>query len=273
VTGRLPLVVVQNNHVERLTGPLAKAARHAGIALHDVSSGEHAGDRPLPEGEWSPILVVGSILFTNQWARKRPELAKWIFWDDAKYDAAVWRETIGDAYLNAQGRETTVGELQSSLSGPMHVRPRSGVKMVGEKVRTESQTGQRSIPGIVVTPGELADLRIDPATPIWAAPPREIMAEVRVWMIGGRAAAASTYRVSGQPRYCTDDRIVRQACAEASRMHGVWHPGRHYVVDVALTPEGMKVIEYNPIHSSGWYAADPAGIMQAFFESERGEET
>ena len=55
-----PLLVVQNNHVVRLTEPVAKAALARGIAVHDVSSGDQVARRPLPPegGPWGPILLI-----------------------------------------------------------------------------------------------------------------------------------------------------------------------------------------------------------------------
>lgn len=267
---RKPLVVVQNNHVQHLTGPMALAARRQGVALHDVSSGDEARRHPLPIGDdhYGPILVMGSVLFVHQWARDEDALRPWVFWDDAQYDAAVWAERLGTAYLNADGFETTIGALQASSETAKHIRPRSGIKMIGDRVRTEDQTGQRSIQGLVVTPDTLRPLNIDPQTEIWASTPKEILGEVRVWMIAGQAVTASTYRLDGQHIRTTQHAFVSEAQTKAREYHDVWHPGRHYVVDLAMTDDGMKVVEYNPIHSSGWYAADPDAVLDAYMAAE-----
>lgn len=269
--GTTPLVIVQNNFVERLTAPVAKAAHRLGLALHDVSSGEPARLRPLPAegGPWGPILVMGSVLFVHQWARDEPALTPWVFWDDDQYDAVLWAERMGDRYLNADGCETTIAEFQASDSAPRHLRPRSGIKMIGEKVATEDQNGQESIQGLVASPKEIARRGIDPETRIWASTPKGIDGEVRVWMIDGRVATASTYRIHGEHDRRTEHPFVREARGVALDYHAVWHPGRHYVVDLAVTGEGMRVVEYNPIHSSGWYAADPADVIEAFMAAER----
>lgn len=264
-----PLVVAQNNFVQRLTGPLAERVREMGIALHDVSSGDMEGIPATPPGgPWGPILVVGSVLFVHQWARGDAELAKWVFWDDARYDAMLWARVLGDRFMNHRGHATTIGGFVASVSGAMHLRPRSGMKMVGERIRTESQTGLESVPGILATPSEIAARRIDADTPVWASPAVDIHAEIRVWMIAGRPEAASTYRVEGAHVRDSRHPLLSDAVAQAVETHAVWSPDRHYVVDMALTPEGWKVIEYNPIHSSGWYDADPGVVVEAFFGSE-----
>jgi hypothetical protein len=265
-----PLLVVQNNHVVRLTEPVTKAAHERGIAVHDVSSGEQVARRPLPleGGPWGPILLIGSSLFPTQWLDARPDMARWVHRDETMFDAALWAERMGGRMLNAGGHATTIADFASSVGPAMHVRPRDGMKLVGEKVRTESQAGSMSVPGIVVTPAQVTALGIDPATPIWASPVREIRAEVRTWMIGGRAVAGSTYRIDGEHARHGDHAFVREAALAAVEDHGRWSPDRHYVVDHALTDDGWLIVEYNPIHSSGWYDADPGAVLEAFMVAE-----
>lgn len=265
-----PLLVVQNNHVVRLTEPAAKAALARGIAVHDVSSGEQVARRPLPAlgGPWGPILLIGSSLFPTQWLDAVPEMARWIHRDEAMFDAALWAERMGRRMLNADGGATTIAAFAASGGPAMHMRPRDGMKLVGEKVRTESQAGPMSIPGIVVAPSEVLALGIDPTTPIWTSPVRDIRAEVRTWMIGGQAVAGSTYRIDGAHERRADHPFVEDAARTAEADHARWSPARHYVVDHALKDDGWMVIEYNPIHSSGWYDADPGVVLDAFMTAE-----
>ncbi len=263
-----PLVVAQNNFVERLTGPLAERVREMGIALHDVSSGDMTDASATPPGDWGPILVVGSVLFVHQWAREDPVLSRWMFWDDARYDALLWARWQGSAYMNHDGRPDTIGGFVRSDDDAMHLRPRSGIKMVGRVVSSESKAGYESVSGIVDTPDGIEARGIDHDTAVWVSSPKEILAEVRVWMIGGRVAAASTYRLEGRPHRSTGHPLVAEAMKAAEGWHRTWHPDRHYVVDAGLTDEGWRIVEYNPIHSSGWYAADPGAVVEAFFDSE-----
>jgi hypothetical protein len=269
-----PLLVAQNNYqrVSRITGRAAQAAHALGIAVHDLSSDADMTGRPAlpPEGPWGPVLVMGSVAFVDQWARREPDLARWVFWDDARYDAAAWAQAMGDRYLNSGGRPTTVGEFVSSDLPAMHVRPRSGVKLIGDVVRDENTAGRRGLQGAVFAPAELGARNVDPTLPIWISPPRDIALEMRIWMIDGEAACWSTYRVEGRPEYLTDHPRTQDALATAAQLHDVYRPDRHYVIDLALCSDGtFRLVEYNPIHSSGWYAADPEHMLRAYFEAER----
>ena len=52
-------------------------------------------------------------------------------------------------------------------------------------------------------------------------------------------------------------RDVKQEIVEyAQRMVDVWQPAKAFVIDVAETNEGLKVIEINNINSAGFYEAD-----------------
>lgn len=268
-----PLVVVQNNFVNKLTDPVARAVHLLDLKLWDVSSGEQAGKYPLPRvGEWSPILVFGSILFVEQWFENRPDLRKWGFWETSQFDAQLWAEKLGYVFLNADGYATTVGKFQTSDSLACHIRPRSEMKLVGDRVRTEDATGQRSVPGAVVTPEQVRILNIDPDTDIWVSPTKRIDAEIRIWIIGGKIATSSMYRYLGQMAHF-EGLVVEAAEQCALAYHDIWHPAVHYVVDLALREDGSyQIIEYNPIHSSGWYAADPIDVIRAFFDYEKTKE-
>ena len=268
-----PLLVAQNNYqrVSRITGRAALAAHALGIAVHDLSSDADMTGRPaLPAGgPWGPILVMGSVAFVDQWARREPDLSRWIFWNDARYDASLWARELGSRYLNASGRPTTIGEFVASDLPAMHVRPRSGVKIIGDVVPDENTAGRRGLQGAMFTPAALEARNADPSTPVWISPPRHIELEMRIWMIAGRPACWSTYRVDGRPEYQVDSEWTRDAVLAAVRAHDVFQPDRHYVVDLALCNDHVfRVIEYNPIHSSGWYGADPEHMLAAFFEAE-----
>lgn len=269
----LPLIVVQNNHerVSRITGRAARAAHDIGVAVHDLSSDGGMASRPAlpPGGPWGPILVMGSVAFVDQWARRDPDLAHWVFWDDARYDAAAWADALGDRYLNSGGTATTVGLFCASGLSAMHVRPRSGVKLIGDVIPDENTAGRRGLQGAVFTPAALAARNVDTTLPIWISPPCDILLEMRIWMIGGKPACWSTYRVDGRPVYLTDHLRTADALATALALHRVYRPDRHYVVDLALCGDGaFRLVEYNPIHSSGWYGADPELMLRAFLNAE-----
>jgi hypothetical protein len=259
-----PLVVVQNNLVVRLTGPLALAARERGIALHDISSVEDmSGVPPFPAGmnvpgAVGPVLVYGSIGFVHNWAKNHPELSRWVFWSDDAASADTWRENLGDLYLNGDGWETTIGEVLAHEIAPRHYRP---------------MTTTKSIVGSVMTPDELRKIafekEIDTEFRLWSSAPKTIDMEVRVFIIDGKVAGYSVYRLDGAFNYDNTNPKVIDALIAAGLIAVVYSPARHFVCDVGLVDGEWKLIEFNPLHSSGWYGTDVGAVLDAYFTAEQ----
>jgi hypothetical protein len=45
-----------------------------------------------------------------------------------------------------------------------------------------------------------------------------------------------------------------------------WFPDEYYTADVALTPEGWKLVELNSLASAGWYDIDPSPVITSMLE-------
>lgn len=259
-----PLIVVQNNLVTRLTGPVAEAGHKRGIAIHDISSvDDMSGVPPFPAGmnnsdEVGPVLVYGSIGFVHNWAKHHPDLSRWVFWSDEAASAETWRLRLGDLYMNADGWATVVGEAVAHENSPRHYRP---------------MTTTKSIVGSVLTPTELCEIavrkEIDFGFAIWSSAPKKIDMEVRVFMIDGKVAGHSVYRLHGEFNYNNTHPAITDALVAAVLIAGVYSPARHFVCDVGLVDGEWKLIEFNPIHSSGWYGTDTGAVVDAYFKAEQ----
>jgi len=49
-------------------------------------------------------------------------------------------------------------------------------------------------------------------------------------------------------------------------MVDMWQPADAFVLDIALTHNGYKVLEVNCLNSAGFYAADVSKLVQAIME-------
>lgn len=95
---------------------------------------------------------------------------------------------------------------------------------------------------------------IDADTRIMFAPLKEIYAEYRLFVIDGKIVTGSLYKVRNQVIYSSvmDEYVIDYA----KEMISQWEPDRAFVMDVAITSEGNKIVEINNINSSGFYACD-----------------
>lgn len=84
--------------------------------------------------------------------------------------------------------------------------------------------------------------------------PKEIDAEFRFFVVDGKVVTYSMYK-SGSTVYYSG-RVDEYIVEFAQSMVDLYQPDRAFVIDIAITPDGLKVIEVNSINSSGLYDID-----------------
>lgn len=96
------------------------------------------------------------------------------------------------------------------------------------------------------------------------APVKKIYREYRFFIVDGKVITGSQYRVG--------TRVFSTECHEkdvikfAQKMVNLWAPDVGFVIDIALTPDGFKVIEINTLNASGFYACDMSKVVNALEE-------
>lgn len=256
----MKLIIVQNNLVEHLTGRVAQYGRDNGIAVHDFSSSDGT-PVPIPDGEWSSILLYGSVgMIIN--ARADPRLRQWVMMGDDFADCAVWASRLGHLFLNWDGIETTVAEAIKNPN-PRHYRPMIVSKKLVGSVLTGEELAQRAV-----------EKNLNPDYPVWSSPPLDISMEIRVFIVAGEIAGYSMYRRDGKPCFDNSDPRVEAGLAFADRVVAKgWMPSQTVVVDIALVDNRFwRIIEFNPLHSSGWYETDHGAVIDAFFAAHGGSD-
>ena len=109
---------------------------------------------------------------------------------------------------------------------------------------------------------ELVDIpMLNKDTVIAVASAKKIYSEFRMFIVNRKIVTASQYQLGGELITSTD--IDRRVYEFTYGMIQTWIPASAFVMDIADTPDGLKVIEINNINSSGFYAADPQKIITA----------
>jgi hypothetical protein len=91
--------------------------------------------------------------------------------------------------------------------------------------------------------------------------PVTIYSETRTWVVKGKVVTASEYK-RGNKSYqssTVEPRIIAFAQARANE----WSPNDAYCLDIADTPDGLKIVEVNCLNASGFYKADMAKLVAA----------
>ena len=249
-----PLFFVQNNHVRHLTIPVARFARAHGVCLEDRSSyvGFDPQDCGVDWAQFHPVLPYGSLQFLRK-LKETPSLAPYVHHDEERFSARTWSEQL-PCMLNADGRVVLAKDVPAVLDeAPAHVRPLQEDKAFTAKLCTTSQWQE-----LVLARNIREDLLC------WVSSAKDIFAEWRLWLVGGHIVGASRYREAGVLSLEQGAPADVQSLVKA--VAATWTPAPCVGVDVARTPLGLKVIEFNPIHGCGWYAADVDAVLQAWLQ-------
>lgn len=113
---------------------------------------------------------------------------------------------------------------------------------------------------------ELKDVKEEPFSPlhknteILIASAKNIYVEYRFFVIKGKVVTGSMYK-RGQRVYA-DPKVDQEVIDFAQKMVDKWQPAKAFVIDIADTEQGFKVIEINNLNSAGFYASNCQKIIE-----------
>mgnify|MGYP000441950005 CR=1 FL=1 len=93
------------------------------------------------------------------------------------------------------------------------------------------------------------------------APARAIYREYRLFYVDKTYVTGSLYKVAGHPQASPE--VEPDVVDYADSVRDRWTPADSFVVDVCLSDDGYKVVEFNNINSSGFYACDVGKYVAA----------
>lgn len=230
-----------------------------------------------PEG---PVVVMGWEGFGIR--------ARSLGWRPGAYlstnlDQRIWMKEWGDHCLNADAVVCRLGDVPEDR-GDVFIRPVLDDKSFAGRVDTPaSLAGWKSELTAVVAgmePDEsLPTVTLDTIV-AWASPKR-IDAEWRFFVVGGVVVTGSRYQSCGRsskkrmvrpdPQFPEYGRTTEHdPWTFAQDRADWWQPLPNFVIDIAETPDGLKVIECGCLNAAGWYDSDVAAIVDAVQAYERG---
>jgi hypothetical protein len=228
------------------------------LVPHDLDLSQYENTDQMPEIQVPQnrlIMVCGATLM-NVVAKERGWVPGTFLNENFHY--TKWKEHWGDNLLNSIA---VVGEL-ATLEIPwadtyMFIRPCEDTKAFTGLVIHESDfpAWRREILSTGRDPKWLG-----PKTMVVASPHQDILAEYRFFVVDGRICTGSMYKLGNRVTY---DAYVNPIVSDfAKQMIQQWQPSRGFVIDIAETAEGPKIIEINNLNSSGFYCCDVSKIVQ-----------
>ena len=97
--------------------------------------------------------------------------------------------------------------------------------------------------------------------------PKDIFREYRFFVVDGELITWSQYKLGNTVTWHLSD-VDDDIKEFAKNMVKLWEPARAFVIDIALTREGCKIVELNNINSAGFYAADIPKLVMALDSME-----
>lgn len=180
--------------------------------------------------------------------------------NNAHFDFPVWSEGFGlDNLLNWDTRTGQAGVMPAPGDGEsFFIRPLKDDKaFTGRVVTSETFLAwQAALPANPERSGGLCQDSI-----ITVASVKAIHGEYRFFVVDGEVVTGSSYRKGSRVVY---DHQVDPALARfAQSMADRWQPAPAFVIDVADTPQGPKVVEINSFGLAGFYDCEMGKVVSA----------
>ena len=177
-----------------------------------------------------------------------------VFFDEAFFNFNCWSQQLPT--LNGGAQVTTLEGLASQNHAAerlFFVRPCDDSKAFAGEVMAFGDIQQwcRQL--------SAEACEVSPSCPIVAAEPVGIAKEWRLFVVEGKVASGSQYRVNH--RLEVDPLVPAEVCDFVERLADRWQPAPVFVMDVALSGGDLYVIEVNCFNSAGFYASDVERIV------------
>lgn len=208
---------------------------------------------PKPQGR---VVVMGATTMIG--IAKERNWNPGAFYND-NFDHNEWVKNLGFYLLNYDSEVCRFNDINPSYN-PFFVRPCEDRKVFSGQVidKANFEVWRRSTEQVAYS----GYTTLTPDTMVVVSPLKAIHAEWRFFVVDGKIVTGSLYkrgdRVIHLPLLHNEDSEIF-----ARQMVDKWQPDRAFVMDVALTDDGYKVIEYNCLNSSGFYASDVSKIVNA----------
>ena len=181
-------------------------------------------------------------------------------WFPGYIDAPNFHECLthwGKLMLNHDSITGRIDEIIPPSEGKFFTRPVEDTKSIEGRILNAAKFNEwrervLKIKGFTTIP---------PETMLQIAPLKEIWSEYRCLIVGGRYITGSRYKTGEVVAYSPEvgPMIIEFANACAAS----WNPRAAYALDIAHTPDGLKIIETNSISSAGFYACNLDHFIEA----------
>ena len=195
------------------------------------------------------------------WAAKKYDWYPGTFMND-NHDFEIQLEKYGSHMLNS---DCKIIEFTDKLPEGMDLffaRPTMDSKAFTAKVYTSDEWNKYVEDAIE----NRATNYISDETKVIISTPKNIQQEIRCWIVDGKVATSSLYKLGSRPlRKNYDDETA--AIDFANKMCEIYQPARAFALDICLCGDEYKIVEINLINAAGFYKANIGKLIEALENS------
>lgn len=229
---------------------------HCSYSIHKVVPFVHTLEPEFTPAPGQRVVVMGTYTLVNL-ARERG-------WEPASFDDPNTFDYEVQNYhwpmLNGgqEGSAWKFAEVPEHRR-PFFIRPVDDTKSFVGQVMDWPSFSKWRLSVLLLKPEDQPTITAD--TWVVIAPVREIWREYRLWVVDGEVVTASLYKFGTIKRY--EEGAPHWIMTFARKQINEWVPSRAFVMDVAETAEGLKIIEVNNLNSAGFYKGDMQRLVAA----------
>lgn len=205
-----------------------------------------------------PIIYGSTTFMLNAFEDKQLKVG--VFYNPATFNMQNYVTRWGDKVLNADGQLLLFGQLNklnSTANTKWFIRPNDDAKGFSGRVVTYKE--------LIDWSEQICTLQLpdfNATTKVWIAAPKTIQKEWRLFIVDNEIVACSRYMKDGVLNENQDDQpeamiAFAKTCIATYRLHEV------YVMDIAQTEKGFRLIECNCFNGTGFYGHDVGGVVRA----------
>lgn len=181
------------------------------------------------------------------------KLKQAVFYDDLKFDQAYY-QTLNLPLLNQDSKIYNIKDnLDLSFNQPYFIKPTKDLKAFEAGIIEPGVSIEQFI-----TQGKYQKSYLQEQVLLSSC--KKIISEYRFFIVNQKVITGSLYRLGGQGNL--SHVIPENIMNTAKKYAQLYQPHDIFTMDLAETPEGIKIIEYNCWNASGSYHCD---LMRTFF--------
>lgn len=217
---------------------------------------EHTIEGDVSEIESKHVVCYGSIGMMKAIKNHKFDPGSW---ESDLLSPEIYSERLGDLYINHDAKIMKLKEVEEYINtnniDRFFCKPNDDFKEFSGKV-FEKEEFARWLDNLLKI-GYITETNFN----VIVSPVKNIGREYRLISVDNKIVAWSMYRENGERKEICE--LDGGALYAATKAQALFKPLDVYVIDIAETDEGWKVMEYGTLNCAGWYKCDVNNIVTA----------